>query len=87
MNTTPLLDLLSHAALKGAAVLLVALLLGLVLRRMAAARRYALWITAISTLAVLPLAMWLLPAWHVLPQAPATLDWPVMEPPMFIDQA
>lgn len=79
MNTSLLLDLLSHTTLKGAAVLLVALLLGLGLRRTAAARRYALWITAITTLAVLPLAMWVLPAWHVLPQTSTTLDRPMME--------
>ncbi|MHB1080494.1 MAG: penicillin-binding transpeptidase domain-containing protein [Prosthecobacter sp.] len=87
MNTSTLLDLLSHTALKGAGVLLVALLLGLGLRRMAAARRYALWITAIATLAVLPLAMWALPAWRVLPPADAALEWPVMEPPVVIGAA
>jgi cell division protein FtsI/penicillin-binding protein 2/beta-lactamase regulating signal transducer with metallopeptidase domain len=87
MNTTPLLDLLSHTALKGAAVLLVALTLGLVLRRTAAARRYALWITAIATLAVLPLAMWALPAWRVLPRTDAALEWPVLEPPMVLENA
>ena len=87
MNTTPLLDLLSHTALKGAAVLLVALLLGLILRRMAAARRYALWITAIVTLAVLPLAMWALPAWRVLPKASAKLEWPVLEPELVSESA
>lgn len=79
MNTSTLLDLLSHTALKGAAVLLTALLLGLLLSRMAAARRYALWITAIATLALLPVAMWVLPAWHVLPQTSAARDWPLME--------
>jgi beta-lactamase regulating signal transducer with metallopeptidase domain/cell shape-determining protein MreC/beta-lactamase class D len=87
MNTTPLLELLSVIALKGAVVLFVALLLGLGLRRMAAARRHALWITAIATLAVLPLAMWVLPAWRVLPQTDAARDWPVMEPPLIIDNA
>lgn len=80
MNTNPFLELLSHTALKGAAVLLVALLLGLMLRRMAAARRYALWITAIATLAVLPIAMWALPAWHVLPKVTGEIDMLVMEP-------
>ncbi len=87
MNTSTLLDLLSHTTLKGAAVLLVALLLGLALRRMAAARRYALWITAIATLAVLPLAMWALPAWHVLPQTDVSLEWPAMEPEPVIASA
>jgi beta-lactamase regulating signal transducer with metallopeptidase domain len=80
MNSSTLLDLLSHTALKGAVVLLVALLLGMVLRRTAAARRYALWITAVATLAVLPMAMWVLPAWRVLPKAEVELEWPVMEP-------
>ena len=87
MNTSTLLDLFSHTALKGGAVLLVALLLGLALRRMAAARRYALWITAIATLAVLPLAMWALPAWHVLPQTDVGLEWPAMEPEPVIASA
>ncbi|OYW70022.1 MAG: hypothetical protein B7Z21_00285, partial [Verrucomicrobiales bacterium 32-60-5] len=87
MNTSTLFDLLSHTTLKGAAVLLVALLLGLALRRTAAARRYALWITAIATLAVLPLAMWALPAWHVLPQTNAALEWPAMEPEPVIASA
>lgn len=80
MNTSILLDLISHTTLKGAAVLLVALLLGLAFRRMAAARRYALWITAIATLAVLPFVMWALPAWHVLPQTDVGLEWSVIEP-------
>ncbi|OYW71726.1 MAG: hypothetical protein B7Z37_26955 [Verrucomicrobia bacterium 12-59-8] len=87
MNTTPFLDLLSLTALKGAAVLLLALLLGLGLRRMAAARRYALWITAIATLAVLPLAMWALPAWRVLPQTDVALELPEMKPPVLPDNA
>jgi|GEM_PF-1366991 len=80
MNTTPLLELLSHTAMKGAAVLLVALLLGLILRKTAASRRYAIWLTAIAALAVLPLAMWALPAWRVLPKASAGQEWPGFEP-------
>jgi beta-lactamase regulating signal transducer with metallopeptidase domain/beta-lactamase class D len=82
MNTSPLLELLSHTALKGAAVLLVALLAGLSLRKVAAARRYAIWITAVAALAVLPLAMTLLPAWRVLPQTTVAMDSPVFEPEM-----
>jgi len=78
----PLLELLSHTALKGAAVLLVALLAGLSLRKVAAARRYAIWITAVAALAVLPLAMSLLPAWRVLPQTTVAMDSPVFEPEM-----
>lgn len=82
MNTTPLLEMLSHTAMKGAAVLLVALLLGLILRKTAASRRYAIWITAIAALAVLPLAMWALPVWRVLPKADE-MNLPAMEPPHF----
>lgn len=78
----PLLELLSHTAMKGAAMLLVALLAGLSLRKVAAARRYAIWITAVAALAVLPLAMSLLPAWRVLPQASVAMDGPVFEPEM-----
>lgn len=62
------LDLLSHTALKGSAVLLAALFLGIVLHKAAAARRHALWMTAMLALAALPLAMSLLPAWRVLPK-------------------
>ncbi|MBB5034458.1 penicillin-binding transpeptidase domain-containing protein [Prosthecobacter vanneervenii] len=83
MNAAPFRDLLFHTALKGTAVLVVALLLGLALHRMAAARRYALWITTMATLALLPLAMGLLPAWHVLPKASGEMEWPVMETPQF----
>jgi len=75
-----MLELLTHTAAKGAAVLAMALLLGLALRKVAAARRYAIWITAVAALAVLPLAMLLLPAWRVLPQASVAMDGPVFEP-------
>ncbi len=82
MNPTPLLELLSHTAIKGAAVLLLALLAGLALYQTAAARRYAVWLTAVAALAVLPLAMALLPAWHVLPKTMTEMEWPVLEPDM-----
>lgn len=64
----PFLELLAHTAWKGAAVLALALTAGLLLRKSAAARRYAVWITSVATLAVLPMAMSLLPAWRVLPK-------------------
>lgn len=69
----PMSEWLSHVAFKGAAVLLIALVAGVLLHRMAAARRYAIWITAVGALALLPPAMLLLPAWRVLPQADKTL--------------
>lgn len=74
-----LTELLYHTALKGAVVLVVALLAGLALRKLAAARRYALWITAVITLATLPIAMALLPAWHVLPKMEPELQQRVQE--------
>ncbi|MBK8091478.1 MAG: hypothetical protein IPK32_05670 [Verrucomicrobiaceae bacterium] len=72
---TPTLDLLAHTALKGSAVLLATLLIGFALHRAAAARRYALWITAVSTLALLPLAILSLPAWRVLPKDSPQPRW------------
>ena len=69
MNSTSLLELLSHTAMKGVAVLALALFAGLALRNLAASRRYAVWITTIVALGLLPLAMSLLPAWRVLPHA------------------
>lgn len=61
-------EFLIDAALRGAGVLALALMLGVLLSRVAAARRYALWTAAMALLAVLPIAMQLLPGWHVLPQ-------------------
>lgn len=83
----PMLELLTHTAAKGAAVLTVALLVGITLHKLAAARRYALWISAVVALAVLPLAMALLPAWHVLPKATAEIDWPIPEPELTMEAA
>ena len=80
MNTINLTELLSHNAVKGTAVLLVSLFLGLALRRMAASRRYALWITSIAVLAAMPIAMWILPAWRVLPQTVTEQEWKFPEP-------
>ena len=73
------LDLLSHTALKGSAVLLAALVVGWAWRRLAASRRYALWMTAMLALAVLPFAMLSLPAWRVIPKDTPPPDWMVME--------
>jgi len=74
------LDLLSHTALKGSAVLLAALLAGLAVRRLASSRRYAIWMTAMLALAVLPFAMVSLPAWRVIPKSSRPPDWMVLEP-------
>lgn len=61
------LDLLGHVALKGAGLLTVVLVLGLALRRVSAARRYVLWLSAALAVSALTLAAPLLPAWRVLP--------------------
>lgn len=75
------LDLLSQTTLKGSVVLLAALLLGIALHKTAAARRYVIWMTAMLALAILPLAMSLLPAWRVLPKtASEELLWQELEP-------
>ena len=79
------LDLLSHTALKGSAVLLAALAAGLAFRRLAASRRYAIWMTAMLALAVLPLAMLSLPPWRVIPKSSPPPDWMVLEPKEVIE--
>ena len=61
------LESLGHIALKGAALLLVALLTGFALRRVSAARRYVLWFSAVLAVGALTIAAPLLPAWRVLP--------------------
>lgn len=76
----PLTDWLVHTAAKGMAVLVVALIAGLALRKLAAARRYAVWITAVVALALLPLATGLLPAWHVLLRTTPEVNGPVLVP-------
>ncbi|MGV3663376.1 MAG: penicillin-binding transpeptidase domain-containing protein [Prosthecobacter sp.] len=81
-----MMDVLSHTALKGAAVLAVALMAGVLLHRVAAARRYAVWITTVAALAFLPPAMLLLPAWRVLPQThKAVMEWPERQPEEVIE--
>lgn len=78
MNWTALFEMLSQIAVKGSIMLTVALLAGLFLRKLAAARRYSIWITVLIALAVLPMAIWMLPNWRVLPKTP-DLDWPIFE--------
>ncbi|MES2505968.1 MAG: M56 family metallopeptidase, partial [Verrucomicrobiota bacterium] len=58
---------LIHLAVKGTALLATALLAGLAVRRLSAARRYWLWLSTVFALLLLTLALPLLPAWRVLP--------------------
>ena len=73
MNATT--EFLFDTALRGSGVLALALMLGVLLHRVAAARRYAVWTAAMVLLAVLPIAMQMLPGWHVLPQEHETPLW------------
>ncbi len=70
MNLTTLapVDLLCHLAVKGSALLALALAAGLFLGRLSAARRYLLWIATMTALAVLTATAPLLPPWRVLPR-------------------
>lgn len=68
---------LGPIALKGAALLALALLAGASLHRASAARRYVLWLSSLLALGLLTIAVPLLPAWRVLP----TRDVPTFEVP------
>ena len=61
------LPLLADAAIKGAAVLVLASLAALLLRRASAAARQLVWFLAMSSLLVLPVLSLTVPAWRVLP--------------------
>ena len=80
MNSAPILDALFGAAngavmsgvFKASLVVAVALLLDLGLRRQSAALRHRVWTTVFASLLVLPLAAYVVPAWHLpLVEAPA----------------
>src|SRR3954470_3089342 len=59
--------LLVDSAVKGAALLLVAAIAALVLRRDSAATRHLVWLLAIVALLAVPVLSALLPNWRVLP--------------------
>ena len=67
------LAVLLDAALKGAAVLVLAGLLALGLRRLSAASRHLLWLLAMVSLLLLPALSALLPGWR-LPIVPRSLS-------------
>lgn len=68
---------LGPIALKGAALLALALLAGASLHKASAARRYVLWLSSLLALGLLTIAVPMLPAWRVLP----TRDGPTFEMP------
>jgi beta-lactamase regulating signal transducer with metallopeptidase domain/multidrug resistance efflux pump len=65
---TGLLPLLLDSALKGAALLLLAAMSVLILRKASAATRHLVWLFAVGALLVLPALSALLPGWAVLPR-------------------
>lgn len=71
---------LDDMALKGALVLGAALMAGLGLGKISAARRYPLWMAAVLAALLLPIAATFLPAWQVLPPAaPLSFEFPKEE--------
>lgn len=78
------LDFLGPVALKGTGLLVVALLAGLALRRVSAARRYVLWFSTVLAVGALTIAAPLLPAWRVLPAREVPV---VIEPPSEPEEA
>ncbi len=64
-SSTPLL---TDSAIKGTALLLLASIAALLLRRDSAARRHLIWLLAIIALLAVPVLSTLLPQWRVLPQ-------------------
>lgn len=60
--------LLADASLKGAALLVLAGVYTLVMRRASAASRHMVWLAAVVALLVLPVLALVLPGWRVLPQ-------------------
>lgn len=69
---------LGPIALKGAGLLLLALVAGIALRRISASRRYVLWLSSLLAVGAVTIAAPLLPAWRVLPGG----ELPVMEMPL-----
>src|SRR4029077_959012 len=65
---TGILPLLLDSALKGAALLILAAMSVLLLRKASAATRHLVWLFAVGALLVLPALSALLPGWAVLPR-------------------
>jgi beta-lactamase regulating signal transducer with metallopeptidase domain/HEAT repeat protein len=71
----PTLALLIETAVKGTALLAIAWLVALAMRRSSAAARHLVWSAALGALLVLPVLAASLPAWRVLPLAmPSSQD-------------
>ena len=75
------LPLLMDSALKGVALLTLAGLLSLVLRKASAAARHLVWLIALGALLALPMLSAMLPGWRVLP------SWTLMAPQAAVSPA
>ncbi|HEY0811120.1 MAG TPA: hypothetical protein VGD49_13220, partial [Longimicrobiales bacterium] len=61
------MQILVDAAIKGAAVLLIATAAIALMHKTSAAKRHLVWVVAVSALLLIPVLSVLLPAWQVLP--------------------
>jgi len=62
------LPILVDAAVKGTAVLVVACIVGLFVRRASAATRHLVWFLVMVSLLAIPVLSMVLPGWQVLPE-------------------
>ncbi len=79
MNGWLSLDWLGSLALRGAVLLGLALVLGLLLRRVSAGQRYGLWLAVMTGLLLLPPLLGWGPAWRVLPKLATEMALPPVE--------
>src|SRR3954471_18196120 len=70
--------LLVNSAVKGTALLVLAAIAAMILRRDSAATRHLVWLLAIVALLVVPVLSALLPGWRVLPEWAAVSARPVV---------
>ena len=74
--------LLVDACLRGTAILLLAALATLLLRRASAALRHGIWLLAVIALLLLPILSAMLPTWNVLPTVLRTVAPPMIMAPL-----
>src|SRR4051812_4058912 len=68
------MPILLEAGAKSLLILALASLVVLLLRRASAARRHLVWFGAVSSVALLPLLVGLLPGWHILSRWPLSSE-------------
>ncbi len=82
MNAWLTTDWLGELTLRGTLLVGLALVAGLLLRRLSAGRRYGLWLAAMTGLLLLPALLGWGPAWRVLPNRAVETTLPVWETPI-----